>query len=391
MPDLLAKWRYKQIALTLSAMLVISVLSVCTHFQVRHWQNSYTLFQHAFGITGDNYTVCRHLAECLNEQNRLDEAIENYQKCLHEIPDSTEVLNNLGIALGKQGKFDEAIKYFEAALRIKPDFAEVHINLGITLAAKGEFAEALRHYKTAAETTDTPRLYSNLGSLLLNIGRFEEAAIAYRKALSATPDDFNVLGKLGCALAHTGKFDEAISVLTKSLQIKPDFAEAHTDLGHVLALSGRPSEAVVHLVEALRLDPRSARTHYYLGQVLMQMDKINEAIAHFEEALQFKPDWAELMNDLSWFLATSEETTVRNPEKAVRYAQQACELTDYKRPEFLDTLAAAYAAAGDFGKAVEIAERALTLCQLPEQKPLKEEIDNRLALYKAGKPYIEAQ
>ena len=97
------------------------------------------------------------------------------------------------------------------------------------------------------------------------------------------------------------------------------------------------------------------------------------------------------MNDLAWFLAASKENTARNPDKAIKLARRVCELTDYKNPELLDTLAVAYAAAGDFNKAVETAEKALELCQSPKQNTLEKEIESRLVLFKAGKPYIETR
>jgi Flp pilus assembly protein TadD len=196
---------------------------------------------------------------------------------------------------------------------------------------------------------------------------------------------------LGIALSEQGKFDEAVKCFTEALRVKPDFANAHTNIGYVLTLQGNLNEAVVHFAEALRLDPHSAKAHYYLGQVLTQKGKINEALTHYEEALRLKPDWFELMNNLAWFLVASGETTIHNTDKAIRLAQRACELTNYKEPHTLDTLAVAYAAAGDFSKAIETAEKALELCQSPEQNTLKEEIESRLVLYKAGKPYIETQ
>jgi hypothetical protein len=55
----------------------------------------------------------------------------------------------------------------------------------------------------------------------------------------------------------------------------------------------------------------------------------------------------------------------------------------------LDTLAVAYAAAGNFSKAIEITGKALELCQSSDQETLKKELESRLALYKANKPYIE--
>jgi tetratricopeptide (TPR) repeat protein len=199
------------------------------------------------------------------------------------------------------------------------------------------------------------------------------------------------LNNLGIALSEQGKFDEAVKCFTEALQVKPDFVSAHINISHALTLQGNLDEAAMHLTEVLRLDPQSAKAHYYLGQVLTQMRKINEAIIHFEEALRLKPDGVEPMNNLAWFLATNREAAIRNPDKAIKLAQRACELTNYMEPSLLDTLAVAYASAGDFSKAIEIAEKALELCQSPERSTLKEKIESRLVLYKAGKPYIETQ
>jgi tetratricopeptide (TPR) repeat protein len=290
LPDLLAKWQYRKTALTLSALVIILVMSICTYFQVRHWQNSLTLFQHALDSTKDNYIAHERIAAWLCGQSRLDEAIYHYKRAIEMNPRDADVYLELGAVFVAKGKFDEAVKYFD-----------------------------------------------------------------------------------------------------ESLRIKPDFADAHTTIGRALALQSNLDEAVVHFAEALRLDPHSAQAHYHLGKTLVQAGKIDEAITHFEEALRLNPDWVEPMNDLAWFLVTSKETTIHNADKAIGLARRACELTDYKKPGLLDTLAVAYAAAGDFSKAIETAEKALELCQSPEQNTLKKEIENRLVLYKAGKAYIETQ
>ncbi len=288
--ELLIKWRHKKIVLTLSALLVILIMSVCTYSQLRYWRNSLTLFQHAIDVTENNYMARFSMAKSLVDKNRFSEAVIECQKSLQIKPDDPDVLNILGIAFGQQGKYDEAIKCF-----------------------------------------------------------------------------------------------------SKTLQIKPDFAMAHSNIGYAFACQGDVNEAVLHFTESLRLDPCSVSTHYYLGRILAKSGKANEAVKHFEDAIRLKPDWTEPMNDLAWFLAASKENTARNPDKAIKLARRVCELTDYKNPELLDTLAVAYAAAGDFNKAVETAEKALELCQSPKQNTLEKEIESRLVLFKAGKPYIETR
>jgi tetratricopeptide (TPR) repeat protein len=317
LPDLLAGWRYKKIALTLSALLIILAMSICTFFQLRHWQNGLTLFQHALDVTGESYLTRSRIAASLQKQGRLDEAIYHYKRALRLNPNIVEIYLSLGDALRAKGEFAEAIFLYNKALRIAPNLIELHNNLALTLMASGKLAEAAKEYE-------------------------------------------------------------------KILRIQPQNITAQINLGRILCHQGRFDEAAVHLAESLRLDPNSAMAHYYLGQVLTQKGKLPEAITHFEESLRLKPDWVEPMNALAWFLATSKEPTIYNPSRAVRLAQRACGLTSYKEPYFLDTLAAAYAATGDFNKAVETAEKALELCQ----PSFKEEFENRLALYKAGKPYV---
>jgi tetratricopeptide (TPR) repeat protein len=307
LPDLLAGWRYKATALTLSALLTILVLSVCTHFQLRHWRSSITLFQHGLDVTKDNYVVHFAIAGPLREQGKLNETIYHCLEAIRIKPKYTKALHGLGIALCESGRIDEAIVYYKKAIEIDPYFYDARANLALALAAKG------------------------------------------------------------------------------------DSVANHINKGHALVLQGKPAEAIVRLTQALWLDPNSAEAHHYLGQAMIKAGKIDQAISHFERALRFKPDWVEPLNNLAWFMVTSKDTTIHKPDKAVRFAQRACELTNYKKPEFLDTLAAAYAAAGDFRKAVETAEKALELCQSSEQNTLKKEIENRLVLYKAGKPYIETK
>ena len=68
-------------------------------------------------------------------------------------------------------------------------------------------------------------------------------------------------------------------------------------------------------------------------------------------------------------------------------AEKACELTNYRMPEFLDTLAATYAATGNFDKAIETAQKAGELANRFNKTNLSNSIYMRLELYKKGKAY----
>jgi membrane associated rhomboid family serine protease len=93
---------------------------------------------------------------------------------------------------------------------------------------------------------------------------------------------------------------------------------------------------------------------------------------------------AETLNSLAWLLATCPDAAIRNGTRAVELAQRACKLDDWKNPALLDTLAAAYAEAGDFPQA----EKWMVTAQARPGGTDKVYADH-LAAFRAGQPWRE--
>jgi hypothetical protein len=113
--------------------------------------------------------------------------------------------------------------------------------------------------------------------------------------------------------------------------------------------------------------------------------KIGEAIQHHREALGLDPNNPLVLNRLAWILATASKPELRDGQEAVQLATRAVELTDYRQPLFIGTLAAAHAEAGDFSNAVKMANIAHTLAQLTGQTDIAEKSAKLLTLYASGK------
>jgi tetratricopeptide (TPR) repeat protein len=109
----------------------------------------------------------------------------------------------------------------------------------------------------------------------------------------------------------------------------------------------------------------------------------------FQHVIDVTKDNYVAMNELAWYLSVDPKIPAHNPYRAIELAKEACKITHYNIPDYLDALAVAYAAAGNFSNAIEVTEKTLKLCKYSYQETLKKELETRLALYKAGKPYIE--
>ena len=171
------------------------------------------------------------------------------------------------------------------------------------------------------------------------------------------------------------------------MRLKPDSVGAHRSLTKALVRMDNPDVVITHLTEAIQLNPNIASTHLLLARVLNSKGRTEEAITHFRLAIRLEPDSVEAMNSLAWILATHSDSNLRNPQEALGLALRACELTDYQDPGFVDTLAAAYAAAGRFSDAVATAEKAIQITASGDNKQRHQAIEDRLGLYKTGQPY----
>lgn len=113
------------------------------------------------------------------------------------------------------------------------------------------------------------------------------------------------------------------------------------------------------LVREIERNPNDARLHAFLGDVLQNRKNYGGAKAAYERAITLAPENAVALNNLAWMLATCEDKQVCDPQAAVGFAERAVRIQD--SPQFLDTLAEAYFAAGRNAEAVAAGKRALQL------------------------------
>ena len=154
---------------------------------------------------------------------------------------------------------------------------------------------------------------------------------------------------------------------------------------------GQKNEAVDCFRQAVKLQPRVVKYHLSLAQALEQQGDTAAADAEYQQSLRLDPQWPEKLNQAAWALATRPDPTQRNGPLAVALAQQVCQATHHHEPRFVDTLAIAYAAAGQYSQAVTAARQALTLASAAHQADLAQQIQKRLRLYENNQPYVAGE
>ena len=364
-----------------------------------------------------------NLGLALVKQNKLEQAVSYFRKAIKADPQHAKAHNNLGNILVRQNKSDQALQHFLKALHANPEFVDAHVNIAPILISGGDPKQALQHLRRALKIQPGNGAANyHMANVLVSQGKSEEAIPFYQRSVEANSDFAEAHNNLGVALRLQGLLDQSLEHAQKAVQIRPQYAEAHQNLamllmarkqgaeaikhfrtavrlvpnddngrlnlGMALAMNGQLNEAVRQLSQAIELNPANAQAHYRLGSVLAGQHNFDRALIHHRRAAELNPDWVAAIRSMAWILATHPNEQRREPERALKLAKQAARLSGNKNAVVLDTLAAAYASAGQYDRAVSIAQAAIKIASSQPASPFSNQVHERLQRYQQRKPYI---
>jgi tetratricopeptide (TPR) repeat protein len=248
------------------------------------------------------------------------------------------------------------------ALELEPRNAEATFGLGRIYQAKGLHREAETYYSQAADMRpDSWEGYNNWGAFLLERGRWQEAAEQFRRVLELNPDNFFGTMNLGIAYLKQGRLDDAETLLQRAQQLDPSSYSAPAHLGIVYNNQGRPDLAAEAYQRALQLNPRIwqvwknlAVARRWLNEHGAAVDAYRKAIPLLEKEVQVSSQNALLQARLAEMYAYSGQRA-----QAETWVRAALANDHPHNSAVLISCADAYAALGDIGRAVEIANLAV--------------------------------
>ncbi|MBX9788827.1 MAG: fused MFS/spermidine synthase [Pirellulales bacterium] len=304
------------------------------------------------------------------------------------------------------------------------DTADYFVALGTQYRIMGDLKSALNSYQEAIKLRGSkghPEAYRGIAAIhIQNKGKREAIAVLH-DLLKIHPNDVEALDVLVRLHLDQNQNDEAVAVLRRLTQLQPANEKARFVLSEVLLRQNKHADAVPELRMLLTIRPNSAPYHANLAQSLLMLKQNSEAADEFRQALKLQPDvtpgskaqtWA---NNLAWLLSTNSDDSLRNGAEAVDWATKAAAAAakaHQLEPDFLDTLAAAYAEAGQFDKAIEtsysVVDKARSEIQILRERKyasqaekqvaegraahltkLIDTTNSRIELYKASKPFRE--
>jgi tetratricopeptide (TPR) repeat protein len=336
-------------------------------------------------------------------------AVEDFSEAIRLRPGYVQALNNRGNAYNAMKRFDAAIGDFTRALEINPLEAAALLGRSFAYRSSNQHQKAIADYtglieqaeknrsskgllyllneraisamaqkdydKAIADLETALRLdptykwaHANRGKCWREKGDYERSITDLNEAVRLDPKFTWALNELGQTWIKKKQFEQAIDVLTRAIQADPKYKWAHAGRGWCWREMGERDKALADFDAALGIDMRYTWVRGQRARVLFEKGEADKAatewkqvIAEYTRTIALAPTDEFAHHSLAWLLATCPIEQLRDGPKAVKLALRAGELAGGKTSNWLDTLAAAYAEAGQFDKAVVYQTQALAM------------------------------
>lgn len=294
LPELLSKWRFREIVLSIAAIISLTAMGIKANIQTSYWSNSVALFSHAIGVTRNNAEAHCGLGIAYGNLGRHQESIESLKRSISIDPDYADAYYNLGVTFGRLGRWQDAIEAFKQAIKAMPDWAEVHCSLGEAYVSIGSYQDALETYKQAIRIDPAlAKARCGLGAVYIDLERYQESVEPLQQAVVIRRNYTDAYYNLGVAFNKLGRWYDAVEAFRQAIRTRPDWAEAHFNLGTAYGRIGNYQKEIESYRQAVSIKPDYAEAHYDLGVTWGVIGRPQESINSFKRAIRIEPDWAD--------------------------------------------------------------------------------------------------
>lgn len=235
-------------------------------------------FIKAIRFNQEHAAAYMNLGKLYLDEGSTGKAHDHFQRALKVNPDYLEARWNLGLAYINLNKLDKAEKEFLTLLAINPNLAEVHHGLGIVRYRQGNLDSAAEEMLKAVQIA--PNLnadwYNDLGAILMELSRFDEARQAFGSCVSLNPKHAQCLNNLSIAQRKEALTNSGMREYRDTQQAE-NTPEGLFQLGRKYKEKGLLSEETRTYKKCLELDGKYAPCHYGLFQIFFDSHKRESA------------------------------------------------------------------------------------------------------------------
>jgi tetratricopeptide (TPR) repeat protein len=361
-------WVYANEVLTLEQQAVIHRVRAWAMSGRREFDQALAEYEKSRELNSNDPQLYLSRAQTRLAMKQADLAFQDFTEAIRLAPRSPDAYQARASAYLAHEKIDEAIQDFSTLIELQPIIANHYISRASAYRKKGDWNAEKNDLNTIVEKY--PRVANN-----------------YLRR--------------GQALQKHGELDAALADFDKMIEFYPHYLDYYQTRAVLLKQKGDPSAAkdsfnklIEFRSEKIKSTPENPATYDDRGLVFKTQGDYAAAIKDFDKAIELDKSFAQSLNNRAWLRATCPSAEFRSGKQAIEDATRACELTNWQNASYLDTLAAAYAEAGDYDKAIEWETKVLGMFQpgianLASSKLFRADVEARLASYRQQQPLRE--
>lgn len=246
----------------------------------------------ALGLAPENPQVLMLAARAARQAGDLEAAATRLEEVRRLEPGNVEALLQQALLAERSGRVERALELATQAAEQRPSTGLL-LNVSDIFGRQGQVAAARRHIEKALERSPNSfGALSRLAQLELTHGAFERAAELYAQLVERSAETTE-LTNLGTALMMLGRFDQAAERFRAVAEKSPSSPHAALSLADVEELRGRREEAAGlyrRVVELVAADQQPERLDSVKAQALAHLGRGEEAVAALQRALRQQPD-----------------------------------------------------------------------------------------------------
>jgi tetratricopeptide (TPR) repeat protein len=254
------------------------------------------------------------VATAYASNERMDEAMQMFDRAIELDPDRILAFTELGYAESQQKQYEQAEATVRRAIDVAPDAVEGYWAMAQVFDQGNEFDSALRWYEEvlARRASWEPLVRSRIADIYDREGKAEEAEREFAAALRIDPANEGSVGAMETfAVSRGQKGDRAAAarVFTQIREIVGDRYEAplHNRLGNLHYEAGEYDAAFSEYRQAVDADDDNPLYRRNCASALLRLGRWEDARAAYETAFAIDEDRAE--HDSNVAFALNEEAT----------------------------------------------------------------------------------
>ena len=255
--------------------------------------------------------------------HQITGAVDEFERAIALAPSFPDPCNELGLLYSSDSStFDLAAERFEKAISLGSDYPEIRKDLGSVLLKLGRHEDALRQLEVAlVGNPEMVQAYFVLGSVLRKLGKREEATAALEKFQSLRKTALEKKGAVNQAQAYyedgmelfaEDQFQEAYVAFSKAIDLLPTLDPAYHRLAQIDFMRGDREGAAARVRRAIELYSMEGEYYFVLARCLGQSD-VAGATEAIRKAIDLKPEVAEFHNLLGNLLFAQSDYTGAAP------------------------------------------------------------------------------